>query len=79
MTNTIDDCIEGKAKFSKLSGKHPYCPQDIEDECHYASDNNYVPDDNGVQRPICRLKIELGKPTPPEQGKGFLSSLYKKS
>ncbi|MBT6774206.1 hypothetical protein HOA91_02445 [Candidatus Woesearchaeota archaeon] len=78
MTNTIDDCIEGKAKFSKLSGKHPYCPKEFEYDCHCASGNNYVPDDEGINRPICRLKIELGKPTP-DAGNGFLSRLYKKS
>jgi len=79
MTKTIDDCVKGGAKFSeKNKDGHPYCPQEFEYSCHCASGNNYVPDDNGVQRPICRLKIELGKPTP-DAGKGFLSRVYKKS
>ena len=45
MVKTIDDCMKGKAKFSKLSGKHPYCPKEFEYDCHCASGNNYVPDE----------------------------------
>ena len=70
MVKSIDDCVK-KAKFSKLNEKnHPYCPSNVEVECRYASDNNYVPDDNGELRPICKRYIEINKPDS-EEIKGY--------
>jgi len=77
MVKTIEDCVEGNAKFAKLSDKgHHYCPKDVEPDCYNASDNNNAEDDQGNSRPICRLKVELSKDLPDVKDNFLL--LYRK-
>jgi hypothetical protein len=79
MIKTIDECVKGNAKFSRKNNQgHHYCSLELNFDCYSVSDNNFVPDGNGVDRPICRLKVELEKPVTSNTSKGFLSRLYQK-
>ena len=84
MVKSIEECVRGRAKFAKFAvteggRKNPYCPADVERGCYRAADNNNVVDDDGDLRPLCKLKIELGKPDYDDsERKFFLSRIYKK-